>query len=132
MPDTGRVVSEVTAVFRRFMAAQNGHDITTVGEIILDSSDFLWVTEGTPIWGREAALLRFKEKYRGTWVLDPQYEEIRVFSVSDNVARLFVPAVFKIAPPTQIAQPRSFLVTQFYLMTARGWKISTIIPLPVN
>ena len=54
MPDTGRVESEVTAVFRKFMAAQNAHDIAIVGEIILDSPDFLWITEGTAVRGREA------------------------------------------------------------------------------
>ena len=132
MPDAGRVETEVKALFRKFMAAQNGHDIAAVADIILDSPDFLWITEGAAVWGRDAALLRFKEKYRGTWVLEPQYEKIRVISHSDNVAQLFVPAVFKIAPPTQTAQPQSFLVTQLYLMTASGWKISTILPLPVD
>ena len=132
MPDTGRVESEVTAVFRKFMAAQNAHDIAIVGEIILDSPDFLWITEGAPVWGREAALLRFKEKYRGTWVLDPQFEKVKVTSLAENVARLFAPAVFAIAPPAQIAQPRSYLITQIYVMTASGWKISTILPLPVD
>jgi hypothetical protein len=134
MRNRGRIETEaeVTAVFRKFIAAQNAHDIAIVGEIILDSPEFLWITVGIPVRGREAALLQFKEKYRGTWLLEPKYEKIRVISLSENVAQLFAPAVFTIAPPTQTAQPKSFLIIQIYLMTAQGWKISTILPLPVD
>jgi ketosteroid isomerase-like protein len=57
---------EVKAQFRKFVAAQNAHDLKAVGDMLLDSPQFLWITRGAPIWGREAALKRFEALYQGT------------------------------------------------------------------
>jgi hypothetical protein len=51
--------------------------------------------------------------------------------LSPGAALLFVPAVFTIAAPGQAAQPRNFLLTQIYVRTSDGWKLSTILPFPV-
>jgi len=122
---------EVKALFSKFTAAQNAHDLKAVGEILQDSPRFLWITRNTPIWGREAALKRFAENYEGTWLLEPKVEEITVVELAPGVAQLFVPAVFTIAPAGQAAQPRRFLLTQLYVKGRDGWKISTILPVPV-
>src|SRR5258705_12920969 len=63
---------EVRAVFGKFVAAQNAHDLSAVGEIIEDSPQFLWITRGVQYWGRDAALKRFAQYYQGTWVLEPR------------------------------------------------------------
>jgi len=42
---------EIKALFAKFVAAQNAHDLKTVGELLQDSPQFLWITRGTPIWG---------------------------------------------------------------------------------
>jgi len=122
---------EVKALFIKFIAAQNAHDLKAVGEILQDSPQFLWITRNAPIWGREAALKRFAENYEGTWLLEPKFEEISVAELRPGVAQLFVSAVFTIAPPGQVAQPRRFLLTQLYVKGRDGWKISTILPFPV-
>ena len=57
---------EVKAQFSKFIAAQNAHDLKTVGDMLLDSPQFLWITRCAPIWGREAALKRFEALYQGT------------------------------------------------------------------
>jgi len=122
---------EVKGQFGKFIAAQNAHDLKAVGEILLDSPQFLWITRNTPVWGRDDALKRFEENYKGTWLLEPKFEEIKVSELSPGSAQLFVPAVFTIAPPGQTAQPRNFLLTQIYVRTADGWKLATILPFPV-
>ena len=119
---------EVKSLFGKFIAAQNAHDLKAVGEILQDSSQFLWINRGAPVWGREAALKRFEENYKGTWVLEPKLEEVKITELSPVVAQLFVPAVFTIAPAGQVAQPRRFLMTQIYVKTANGWKLSTTVP----
>ena len=58
-------------VFDQFVKAQNSHDVAAVRELLLDSPNFLWVTRGAPIWGRDAALKRFETLYQGTWKLRP-------------------------------------------------------------
>jgi ketosteroid isomerase-like protein len=62
----------VKAQFSRFVAAQNAHDLKAVGDMLLDGPQFLWITRGEPVWGREAALKRFEALYQGTWSLDPK------------------------------------------------------------
>jgi hypothetical protein len=37
---------EVKAQFSKFVAAQNAHDLKAVGDMLLDSPQFLWITRG--------------------------------------------------------------------------------------
>jgi hypothetical protein len=59
-------IDEVRVLFSRFVTAQNAHDLKAVGEILLDSPQFLWITRDpqsgkpSPFWGRDAALKRFE------------------------------------------------------------------------
>jgi ketosteroid isomerase-like protein len=122
---------DVKALFGKFIAAQNAHDVKAVGEILLDSPQFFWITRNTPIWGHDAALKRFEENYKGTWLLEPKFDEVKVTELSPEAAQLFVPAVFTIAPAGQTAQPRNFLLTQIYVRTNSGWRLATILPFPV-
>ena len=121
---------EVKAQFSKFVAAQNAHDLKAVGDMLLDSPHFLWITRGVPIWGREAALKRFEALYQGTWSLDPKTDELKVFEVQPGVAQLYVPITFMIAPAGQTAQPTRFLMNQTLVKTAEGWKISSVLPIP--
>jgi ketosteroid isomerase-like protein len=122
---------EVKAQFSKFVAAQNAHDLKAVGEMLLDSPQFLWITRGAPIWGREAALKRFEALYQGTWSLDPKTDELKVFEVQPGVAQLYVPITFMVAPAGQTAQPTRFLMNQILVKTPEGWKVSSILPIPV-
>ena len=122
---------EVKAQFSKFVAAQNAHDLKAVGDMLLDSPQFLWITRGAPIWGREAALKRFEALYQGTWSLDPKTDELKVFEVQPGVAQLYVPITFMIAPAGQTAQPTRFLMNQILVKTPEGWRVSSILPIPV-
>jgi ketosteroid isomerase-like protein len=122
---------EVKAQFSKFVAAQNAHDLKAVGDMLLDSPQFLWITRGSPIWGREAALKRFEALYQGTWSLDPKTDELKVFEVQPGVAQLYVPITFMIAPAGQTAQPTRFLMNQILVKTPNGWKVSSVLPIPV-
>ena len=122
---------EVKALFSKFVAAQNAHDLKTVGDLLQDSPQFLWITRGAPVWGREAALKRFEGLYQGTWSLDPKMDELKVMELQPGVVHLYVPMTFMIAPAGQTAQPARFLMNQVVVKTADGWKISHILPIPV-
>ncbi len=122
--------AEVTRTFGQFIAAQNAHNLEAVADIILDSPDFFWLSRGTEVWGRTAALARWRENYKGTWLLEPKFEEMKVTELAPGVARLYVPAVFTIAPQGQLAVPRPFHLTQIYVKTVNGWRLSTLLPVP--
>ena len=121
---------EVKALFTKFVAAQNAHDIKAVGELLHDTPQFLWITRGAPIWGRDAALKRFEALYQGTWSLDPKMDELKVTELQPGVVQLYVPITFMISPAGQTAQPTRFLMNQLVVKTAGGWKVSNILPIP--
>lgn len=121
---------EVRQTFERFVAAQNAHDIKAVEDLLVDSPEFLWITRGTPIWGREAALKRFRALYEGTWQLAPETGGLKVLMLGENAAQLFVPISFSIGAPGQAPQTTRFLMNQLLVKTPGGWRVSAILPIP--
>ena len=119
------------AAFDQFVNAQNAHDVVAVRELLLDSPNFLWVTRGTPIWGREAALKRFEALYQGTWKLSPDTANLKVVLVNDMTAQVYVPITFNIGPAGQPAPDALFLMNQTLIKTAAGWRIANILPIPL-
>jgi hypothetical protein len=122
---------DVRAVFDQFVRAQNAHDTVGVRELLLDSPNFLWVTRGAPVWGREAALRRFDALYLGTWKLSPDMPNLKTVLVNDTTAQLYVPIVFNIGAPGQPPNDASFLMNQTLVKTTAGWRIANILPIPL-
>lgn len=121
----------VRTTFDRFVRAQNDHDLKAVEALLADTPDFLWITRGTPVWGRAEALSRFEALYKGTWHLDPEEKAFRVVLVRGDVAQVFVPITFAIGAPGQPAQTTRFLMNQTLVKTESGWKVASILPIPV-
>ena len=122
---------DVKSAFDRFIVAQNAHDISAVGNLLWNSPNFLWVTRGTPIWGRDAALRRFETLFQGTWKLSPDTSKLKVVLLTDTSAQLFVPVMFNIGALGQSASDTPFLLNQTLLKTAEGWRIASILPIPL-
>ena len=121
---------DIKAVFNSFVAAQNAHDPKAVSNTLHDSPNLLWITRGSAIWGREAALKRFEALYQGTWKLEPEAGALKVMVLGPDTAQIFVPIVFTIGAPGQTAQPTRFLMNQVLIKTADGWRVSSILPIP--
>ena len=121
---------DVRAVVDRFVATQNSHDLGAVAELLWDSPQFLWITRGAAIWGRQPALTRFEALYKGTWKLEPVMSELRVALLGESVAQIYVPILFTIGPSGQDAQKTRFLMNQVLVKTSTGWKVSSILPIP--
>ena len=122
---------DVRAVFDQFVKAQNSHDIAGVREVLLDSPNFLWVTRGASVWGREAALKRFESLYQGTWKLSPDTPNLKTVLVSEKIAQLYVPIIFNIGAAGQPAPDTTFLMNQTLVKTSAGWRIANILPIPL-
>jgi uncharacterized protein (TIGR02246 family) len=127
----GGAEDDVKVVFDRFVVAQNAHNLSAVRDLLWDSPDFLWITRGAPIWGRDAALKRFEALYHGTWKLSPDTSKLKVTVLTDTAAQLFVPIMFNIGPPGQPAPDAPFLMNQTLVKTAGGWRIASILPIPL-
>lgn len=122
---------QLQATVERFVAAQNAHDLAAVGGLLLDSADFLWITRGTAIWGRAAALERFEKLYAGTWRLIPDWAEFRVVVATTQLAEVFVPIEFSIGAPDQPPQQARFLMNMVLTRPGPDWRIASLLPIPV-
>ena len=121
---------EVRKTFEQFVIAQNAHDINAVENLLLESPDFLWITRGRPVWGRDAAIQRFRALYDGTWKLMPESGALKVIMLGEGTAQVFVPITFSIGAPGQPPQTTRFLMNQLFTKTSGGWKVSSILPIP--
>jgi ketosteroid isomerase-like protein len=121
---------DVRATMERFVATQNAHDLTALRDLLVDSPQFLWITRGIPIWGRQAALARFEALYRGTWKLEPAMSELRVVMLGDAAAQIYVPITFTIGAAGEAPTTTRFLMNQVLLKTGDGWKVTSILPIP--
>ncbi len=130
-PAAASAEDEVRATFERFVAAQNAHDANAVEALLLDAPQFLWITRGSPVWGRAEAIKRFESLYAGTWHLEPDFKEFRVVLLDGRVAQIFVPIVFTIGPAGQTAQDTRFLMNQVLTRSDSGWRVSSILPIPI-
>jgi hypothetical protein len=125
------VEDEVRAAFDRFVRIQNAHDAKALEPLLADSPQFLWITRGTAVWGRDAALQRFSKLYEGTWRLDPDSTTVRVVPLSDSVAQLHATVQFTIGAPNQPPQTTRFLLNQVLVKSGSVWRVMSIFPIPV-
>ena len=123
--------AQAQALFERFVTAQNAHDPAAVEALLWNSPDFLWVTRGVAVWGREAAMERFRALYRGTWRLEPDMAQFRAVTLGTGTAQLFVPVLFTIGAAGQPAQPTRFLLNQTLRREGNTWLIASILPIPL-
>jgi uncharacterized protein (TIGR02246 family) len=128
----GPAEADARALFERFVVAQNAHGAAAVEALLWDSPDFLWITRGRPVWGREAAMERFRALYSGTWRLEPDMSQFRAVALGPGAAQLFVPVLFTIGAPGQPAQPARFLMNQTLRREGDGtWRVASILPIPL-
>lgn len=121
---------EVRGLFDRFVQVQNAHDAKALEMLLADSPQFLWITRGIVVWGRDAALQRFAKLYEGTWRLEPEATSIRVVPLANDVAQLHAVVHFTIGAPGQPAQPSRTLLNQVLVKSGGAWRVMSIFPIP--
>jgi hypothetical protein len=118
---------EIRALFERFVAGQNAHDLGSGHDALGDSTRSLWISRGVPVWGREAALKRFDTGFQDTWRVEASVAGLEVTMHGRDAAQLYVPILLTSASAGQIAQSTRILV-----WTAAGWRVAAIVPVPVT
>jgi len=121
---------EVRAAFDQFVSAQNAHDVQALNTVLVDSPQFIWITRGTVVWGREAALQRFAKLYEGSWRLDPELADLRVVRMADDVAELHVPVQFTTGAAGQPPERPRFFINLILVKQSGAWRVKSIFPIP--
>ena len=119
--------AEARALFTKFVAAQNAHNVDDVKSMLWNSPGTLLLARGVEIRGPAAVADRFKEYYEGTWHVEPDMSQFHVTSISKDVMQFVVPVVFTRGLPGQPSQDTNSLITQTLVHDANGWHIVSII-----
>ena len=122
--------AEVRSTFEKFVQVQNAHDAKALETMLVDSPQFLWITRGMTIWGREAALQRFSKLYEGTWKLEPDFGALRVIPLGQDVAALHVPVVFTTGAAGPPPQTVRIFLNQVMVKSGGAWRVMSIFPVP--
>lgn len=122
---------EVRAVFDKYIATQNAHDLKGMRNLLSDSPDMLWISRGKPIWGRDAALKSLEERYKGTWKIDVDKKELRVISVSRRVAQVYAPTLLSVGEPGSEPARNRLYINLVMVKKPEGWQIVSILPILV-
>ena len=117
---------ELRALYERFAAAQNAHDLGQVRPLFLDSPRFLWVSDGQSFWGPDAVLARMASFQRAeTWRVVPDLARAVPVEVGPGAAYLHLPLVLVIGSAAKPDHLR-FLVSMLGVDTAQGWRIAAL------
>ena len=122
---------EVRAVFDKYIAVQNAHDLKSLRSLLADSPDLLWISRGKPVWGREAALKSLEERYKGTWRIDVDRKELRIISVSRRVAKNYAPTLLTVGVPGAEPARKRVYINLVMVKKPEGWQIVSILPILV-
>ena len=118
--------SEILRLYLEFSSAQNARDLKGVRRLLSDSPDFLWVSDGSPVWGADAMVERMSTFQRSdVWHVTPALSRSRRVMLSDDVAFLHVPLVLEIGSHEK-ADRLPFLVGMVAKRTPAGWRISAL------
>ena len=122
------VQDEVSATFRQFVAAQNARDATALTPLLRAGPAFVWVTtSGETVWGRDAALARFRTNWQSQWHLAPDFDALRVVEVAPDVALLHVPVMAIFAPHGQPVTPNAVRWNGIFARGEGGWTVAAIL-----
>jgi len=141
---TGRLseetLSEIRALYRELIDAENRHDIAAVRRFVWDSPNALFVAKTATaaegnwagFWGKEVVLAHLNELYNaGPFRIDPDYEKEKVVALSADVVQAYVPVNITVAYAGQTPVPKPFLMILEWVRTPDGWRMATDIALPI-
>lgn len=118
---------DIRGLYEAFVAAQNRHDIEAVRPLLSSREDFLWISDGRPVWGREAMLERMASfQAAEVWRVEPEYAASRVILLDDDSAVFHLPLLLVIGSSADPARLR-WLVEVICQKEADGWRIAGLL-----
>ena len=118
---------QILETYIEFAAAQNARDLDRVGAFFVDGPQFLWVSDGRSVWGREATLKRMG-RFQGAerWKVFPGLDEAEIIMLSATSGILHMPLTLEIG---KAASPGSlnFLVSIIFREVDGEWKIASLL-----
>ena len=116
--------SEVRTLYDTFVTAQNAHDIDAVRATLSENPDFLWISDGRPVWGRDAMLERMAGFQKAeVWRVEPEYAASKVIVLDDDTAVFHIPLLLVLGSKADPARLK-WLVEVLCHKEADEWRIA--------
>ena len=130
-------IEEIRNLFLRQAAGETAHDIQVIESVLAEAppgqpDPVNFVARAYRFWGREAVIKHFRAVFTGTWRFEPDEDAIRILPLGPDVAHIYAPTRITVGAAGQEAATYSFLVNEFAIRTAEGWRISAIVPVPAQ
>ena len=118
---------EIVQLYEKFAGAQNARDLSTVRSLFSDSPDFLWVSDGRPVWGADAAVARMSAFQKSAvWRVVPALDKARAVMLSSDAGFLHLSLVLVIGS-ADAPDHLPFLVEMIARRGESGWKIEALL-----
>lgn len=115
---------DIRDLYAAFVTAQNRHDIDAVRPLLSDRPDFLWISDGRPVWGREAMLARMADFQKAeVWRVEPEYAASQVILLDEDTAVFHLPLLLVLGTKADPARLK-WLVEVICQKEATGWRIA--------
>jgi uncharacterized protein (TIGR02246 family) len=123
---------EIRALYARFLTAQNARDLGAVRSTLIESPDFLWISDGKPFWGPDALIERMSAFQKADiWFVTPDGQRARVVHAGPETAYLFQPLTLTLGPRGD-ARTIAFLVNVLCTKARSGWRIAALFTTEEN
>jgi len=128
---------QVRALFLRQATAETAHDLAGIDGVLAHATPgqpdpVSFIARAYRFWGLEAVMDHFRTTFTGTWKFEPDQGAIRIVPMRADVAQIYAPTKITIGTAGQPGTQYQFLVNEFAIRTAEGWRISTIVPVPTQ
>lgn len=130
-------IEEIRDLFLRQAAGETAHDIEVIKSVLANTppgqpDPVNFVARAYRFWGRDAVVDHFRTVFAGTWRFEPEEDAIRVLQLGPDTAHIYAPTRITVGAAGQAGTTYSFLVNEFAIRTAEGWRISAIVPVPAQ
>jgi uncharacterized protein (TIGR02246 family) len=129
--NAGTPQEEVRALFERWIAAQNAHDLKGVGDVLSGSPNTVFLNgAGTILWGRDEIVKYFAGVHKANVKMEPDFAGWRIVMQTDNAAHFFVPVKVTLAPPGQDARTFGNWMNGIVVKEGDRWSMIGGLPIP--
>ena len=110
------------ATLTRFIAAHNAGDLRGVMNLLSNSADFLWITQGNVVRGHEAAIRHFREAFRQRSRIDVDWPTVDSVGLDISTTEIFVSGTI-----TAASAAKRVHISVILIDTVRGWRVQTFV-----
>jgi hypothetical protein len=134
---TAADAQEVQALFLRQAAGETAHDLAAIDGVLAHAASgqpdpVNFIARAYRFWGRDAVMDHFRTTFAATWKFEPDQDAIRIIPLGPDVAHIYAPTRITAGAAGQPGTPYQFLVNEFAIRTAEGWRISAVVPVPAQ